>query len=101
MPELKISHLALVAALLLLPAGASAQDQADKLRQVQSEIEETKVRSEALDREGEKLSRETASLRRRLVGLTARVLEKEAAVEEAEANLIALEKRENEAQALF
>lgn len=101
MPENNISHLALVAALLLMSGGASAQNQADELRQVQSEIEETKARSEALDREGEKLSRETASLRRRLVGLTARVLEKEAAVEEAEANLIALERRENEAQALF
>lgn len=101
MPEFNSFHLALIATVLLLPAGASAQNQADKLRQVQIEMEEAKARSEALDREGDKLSKETASLRRRLVGLTARVLEKEAAVEDAEANLIALEKRENEAQALF
>lgn len=101
MPDFTSSHLALVAALLFAPTVVSAQNQADKLRQVQGEIEETKARSEALDREGDKLSRETASLRRRLVGLTARVLEKEAAVEEAEANLIELEAREKAAQSLF
>lgn len=78
-----------------------AQSDEDKLRQVQSEMETTKTRSQALDREGKKLSDETKALRRRLVGLTARVLEKEAAVEEAEANLTTLEAREAAALALF
>lgn len=105
LPEFGRPYLFLVAALLLVPVSAPiramAQSDEEKLRQVHSDIETTKARSEALDREGKKLSDETKALRRRLVGLTARVLEKEAAVEEAEANLSALETREADAQALF
>lgn len=92
---------ALVGPLSLSALAQNKQSSERQLEEIQREIEQGQVRSQALTKEAERAAKDARDLRRRLVTTAARVQEKESAVTLAETNLQDLAKREAELTSQF